>query len=105
PGGVYFGQPRGIRTRDNGERQGYNTDVYSESEIRRIAKVAFEGAQKRGKKLCSVDKANVLGVAVLWREIVNEVAKDYPDVEVSHMYVDNAAMQLVRAPKDRKSVV
>src|SRR5690606_27438700 len=94
-----FGQPRGIRTLENGERQGYNTDVYSESEIRRIAKVAFEAAQKRGKKLCSVDKANVLEVTVLWREIVNEVAKDYPDVEVSHMYVDNAAMQLVRAPK------
>lgn len=98
-GGIYFGQPRGIRTLENGERQGYNTDVYSESEIRRIAKVAFEAAQKRGKKLCSVDKANVLEVTVLWREIVNEVAKDYPDVEVSHMYVDNAAMQLVRAPK------
>ncbi|MBE0483030.1 MAG: 3-isopropylmalate dehydrogenase [Bacterioplanes sp.] len=98
-GGIYFGQPRGIRTLENGERQGYNTDVYSESEIRRIAKVAFEAAQKRGKKLCSVDKANVLEVTVLWRDIVNEVAKDYPDVEVSHMYVDNAAMQLVRAPK------
>lgn len=98
-GGIYFGQPRGIRTLENGERQGYNTDVYSESEIRRIAKVAFEAAQKRSKKLCSVDKANVLEVTVLWREIVNEVAKDYPDVEVSHMYVDNAAMQLVRAPK------
>lgn len=98
-GGIYFGQPRGIRVLENGERQGYNTDVYSESEIRRIAKVAFEAAQKRGKKLCSVDKANVLEVTVLWRDIVNEVAKDYPDVEVSHMYVDNAAMQLVRAPK------
>ena len=98
-GGIYFGQPRGIRTLENGERQGYNTDVYSESEIRRIAKVAFEAAQKRGKKLCSVDKANVLEVTVLWRDIVNEVAKDYPDVEVSHMYVDNAAMPLVRAPK------
>lgn len=98
-GGIYFGKPRGIRTLENGEREGYNTYVYSESEIRRIAKVAFESAQKRGKKLCSVDKANVLEVTVLWREIMEEVAKDYPDVELSHMYVDNAAMQLVRAPK------
>lgn len=98
-GGIYFGKPRGIRELENGEREGYNTYVYSESEIRRIAKVAFESAQKRGKKLCSVDKANVLEVTVLWREIMNEVAKDYPDVELSHMYVDNAAMQLVRAPK------
>src|SRR5690606_1139740 len=81
------------------ERQGYNTDIYSESEIRRIAKVAFEAAMVRGKKLCSIDKANVLEVTVLWRDVVNEVAKDYPEVEVSHMYVDNAAMQLVRAPK------
>lgn len=98
-GGIYFGQPRGIRTLENGERQGYNTYVYSESEIRRIGKVAFEAAQKRGGKLCSVDKANVLEVTVLWREIMDEMAKDYPDVELSHMYVDNAAMQLVRAPK------
>lgn len=98
-GGIYFGKPRGIRELENGEREGYNTYVYSESEIRRIAKVAFESAQKRGKKLCSVDKANVLEVTVLWREIMNDVAKDYPDVELSHMYVDNAAMQLVRAPK------
>ncbi|GAA3911072.1 3-isopropylmalate dehydrogenase [Litoribacillus peritrichatus] len=98
-GGIYFGKPRGIRTLENGEREGYNTYVYSESEIRRIAKVAFESARKRGKKLCSVDKANVLEVTVLWREIMEEVAKDYPDVELSHMYVDNAAMQLVRAPK------
>ena len=98
-GGIYFGQPRGVRTLENGERQGYNTYVYSESEIRRIGKVAFEAAQKRGGKLCSVDKANVLEVTVLWREIMDEMAKDYPDVELSHMYVDNAAMQLVRAPK------
>ena len=98
-GGIYFGKPRGIRTLENGEREGYNTYVYNESEIRRIAKVAFESAQKRGKKLCSVDKANVLEVTVLWREIMEEVSKDYPDVELSHMYVDNAAMQLVRAPK------
>jgi len=98
-GGIYFGQPRGIRVLENGERQGYNTYVYSESEIRRIARVAFESARKRGKKLCSVDKANVLEVTVLWREVVEEVAKEYPDVALSHMYVDNAAMQLVRAPK------
>lgn len=98
-GGIYFGKPRGIRVLENAEREGYNTYVYNESEIRRIAKVAFESAQKRNKKLCSVDKANVLEVTVLWREIMEEVAKDYPDVELSHMYVDNAAMQLVRAPK------
>jgi len=97
-GGIYFGQPRGVRE-VNGEREGFNTYVYSESEIRRIAISAFEAAKKRGGKLCSVDKANVLEVTVLWREIVEEVAKDYPEVELSHMYVDNAAMQLVRAPK------
>ena len=98
-GGIYFGEPRGIRTLENGEREGYNTYKYSESEIRRIAVVAFEAAMKRDKKLCSVDKANVLEATVLWREIVEEVSKDYPQVELSHMYVDNAAMQLVRAPK------
>ena len=98
-GDVYFGEPRGIRTLENGEREGYNTMKYSESEIRRIAKIAFEAAQKRNKKLCSVDKANVLETTELWKEIFNEVSKDYPDVELSHMYVDNAAMQLVRAPK------
>ena len=98
-GDIYFGEPRGIRTLDNGEREGFNTMKYSESEIRRIAKIAFEAAQKRGKKLCSVDKANVLETTELWKEIFNEVAKDYPDVQLSHMYVDNAAMQLVRAPK------
>ncbi|MEY1662073.1 3-isopropylmalate dehydrogenase [Isoalcanivorax beigongshangi] len=97
-GGIYFGQPRGIRE-ENGERVGFNTDVYSESEIRRIGKVAFELAMARGKRLCSVDKANVLEVTELWKEVINELAKDYPEVEVSHMYVDNAAMQLVRAPK------
>jgi 3-isopropylmalate dehydrogenase len=98
-GGIYFGEPRGIRELENGERQGYNTYVYSESEIRRIAKVAFEAAMKRGKRLCSVDKANVLEVTMLWREVVESMAADYPEVELSHMYVDNAAMQLVRAPK------
>lgn len=104
-GGIYFGEPRGIRTLDNGERQGFNTDVYSESEIRRIAKVAFDAAQKRSKKLCSVDKANVMEVTVLWREVMEEVAKDYPDVELSHMYVDNAAMQLVVNPKQFDVIV
>ncbi|VAW88989.1 3-isopropylmalate dehydrogenase [hydrothermal vent metagenome] len=98
-GGIYFGQPRGIRLLDNGERQGYNTLVYAESEIERIARSAFDIAMKRDKRLCSVDKANVLECTELWREVVDRVAKDYPEVEVSHMYVDNAAMQLVRAPK------
>ena len=104
-GGIYFGQPRGIRVLENGERQGYNTLVYSESEVRRIAHSAFQIAQKRNHKLCSVDKANVLECTELWREVVNEVAKDYPDVQVSHMYVDNAAMQLVRAPKQFDVIV
>lgn len=104
-GGIYFGQPRGIRTLENGEREGFNTYVYSESEIRRIARVAFDLAMKRNKRLCSVDKANVLEVTMLWREIVEEVGKDYPEVELSHMYVDNAAMQLVRAPKQFDVVV
>ncbi|MFZ2525649.1 MAG: 3-isopropylmalate dehydrogenase [Candidatus Ferrigenium altingense] len=98
-GDIYFGQPRGIRTLDNGERQGFDTMLYSESEIRRVAHVGFQIAIKRGKKLCSVDKANVLDTSMLWREIVTEVAKEYPAVALSHMYVDNAAMQLVRAPK------
>ncbi|QEY26029.1 3-isopropylmalate dehydrogenase [Neisseria zalophi] len=98
-GDIYFGEPRGIRTLENGEREGFNTMRYNESEIRRIAKVSFEAAQKRNKKLCSVDKANVLETTELWKEIFTEMSKDYPDVELSHMYVDNAAMQLVRAPK------
>jgi 3-isopropylmalate dehydrogenase len=98
-GGIYFGQPRGVRKLENGERQGFNTLVYSESEIERIGRSAFEIAMKRGKKLCSVDKANVLECTELWREVIERVAKDYPDVKLSHMYVDNAAMQLVRAPK------
>lgn len=104
-GGIYFGQPRGIRELENGEKQGFNTYVYSESEIRRIGRVAFELARKRNKKVCSVDKANVLEVTMLWRDVMEEVAKDYPDVELSHMYVDNAAMQLVRAPKQFDVVV
>jgi 3-isopropylmalate dehydrogenase len=98
-GDIYFGQPRGIRTLDSGERQGFDTMLYSESEIRRIAHVGYQIALKRNKKLCSVDKANVLDTSMFWREIVTEVAKEYPQVETSHMYVDNAAMQLVRAPK------
>lgn len=98
-GGIYFGQPRGVRTLENGEKQGYNTLVYSESEIRRIAHSAFKIAQKRDYRLCSVDKANVLECTELWREVLTEVGTQYPDVELSHMYVDNAAMQLVRAPK------
>jgi 3-isopropylmalate dehydrogenase len=97
-GGIYFGEPRGVEVVDN-ERRGFNTYVYSEHEIDRIARVAFELAQKRGGRLCSVDKANVLEVTQLWREVVNQTAKDYPDVALSHMYVDNAGMQLVRAPK------
>ena len=101
-GDIYFGQPRGIELREvegKQQRVGWNTMIYAEYEIRRILKVAFEAAQKRGKKLCSVDKMNVLECTQLWRDIAEEVAKDYPDVELSHMLVDNAAMQLVRAPK------
>ncbi|MEW5756797.1 MAG: 3-isopropylmalate dehydrogenase [Pseudomonadota bacterium] len=98
-GGIYFGQPRGIRVLENGERQGFNTLVYKESEIERIGRVAFEIAMKRNKRVCSVDKANVLECTELWREVMTRVGKDYPEVQLSHMYVDNAAMQLVRAPK------
>jgi 3-isopropylmalate dehydrogenase len=98
-GGIYFGQPRGVRTLENGEKQGYNTLVYAESEIQRIGKVAFDIAAKRQGRVCSVDKANVLECTELWRETMTELAKDHPEVELSHMYVDNAAMQLVRAPK------
>ncbi|MDY0072608.1 MAG: 3-isopropylmalate dehydrogenase, partial [Thauera sp.] len=107
-GDIYFGQPRGIEVREvNGAQQrvGWNTMIYAEYEIRRILKVAFEAAQKRGKRLCSVDKMNVLETTQLWRDIAEEMAKDYPDVELSHMLVDNAAMQLVRAPKQFDVVV
>ena len=97
-GDIYFGQPRGVRE-ENGERVGFNTMVYSESEIRRIGHVAFQAAQKRNRKLCSVDKMNVLECTQLWRDVMIEMARDYPDVELSHMLVDNAAMQLVKAPK------
>lgn len=107
-GDIYFGQPRGIEVREvNGSQQrvGWNTMIYAEYEIRRILKVAFEAAQKRGKRLCSVDKMNVLETTQLWRDIAEEMARDYPDVELSHMLVDNAAMQLVRAPKQFDVVV
>lgn len=104
-GGIYFGEPRGIRTLANGEREGFNTDKYSESEVRRIGQLAFESARKRNGKLCSVDKANVLESTMLWREVMQTLGKDYPDVELSHMYVDNAAMQLIRAPKQFDVIV
>jgi len=97
-GGIYFGEPRGIRNLDNGVRQGFNTLVYDENEITRIAHVAYRIAQKRNGKLCSVDKANVLEVSELWREVVEVVHTEYKDVKLSHMYVDNAAMQLVKDP-------
>ena len=104
-GGIYFGEPRGVRTLDSGERQGFNTMVYSESEIERIGRNAFEVAQKRNKRLCSVEKANVLEVSGLWREVMERLAPEYPEVELSHMYVDNAAMQLVKAPKQFDVIV
>lgn len=104
-GDIYFGQPRGIRTLESGEREGFNTMLYRESEIERIARVAFEAARKRRRKVCSVDKANVLETSELWREVVERVARDYPDVALSHQYVDNAAMQLVRAPKQFDVIV
>ena len=97
-GGIYFGQPRGIRTLEDGQREGFNTLVYKESEIERIAHTAFNVAMKRNKKVCSVDKANVLEATELWREVVTRVAKDYPEISLEHMYVDNAVMQLVRDP-------
>ena len=103
-GGIYFGEPRGVEVRDN-ERVGFNTLVYSEHEIERIARVGFELAAKRNGRLCSVDKANVLEVSQLWREKVTALAPEYPSVELSHMYVDNAAMQLVRAPKQFDVIV
>jgi 3-isopropylmalate dehydrogenase len=102
-GDIYFGQPRGIRTSEHalfkGAREGFDTMHYSEPEVIRIGKVAFEAARKRSKKVCSVDKANVLETSQLWRDVMTRLAADYPDVELSHMYVDNAAMQLVKAPK------
>ncbi|MDA8985581.1 3-isopropylmalate dehydrogenase [Luminiphilus sp.] len=97
-GGIYFGEPRGVVTREDGIREGFNTDRYDEVEIRRIGRLAFEAAQKRSGRLCSVDKANVLEVTMLWREVMEALSSEYPDVTLSHMYVDNAAMQLVRDP-------
>ncbi|MGQ0657451.1 MAG: 3-isopropylmalate dehydrogenase [Chromatiales bacterium] len=104
-GGIYFGEPRGVRRLPTGEREGFNTEVYREGEIRRIARVAFELALKRHGRLCSVDKANVLEATELWRNVVEEVARDYPQVQLSHMYVDNCAMQLVRRPKQFDVIV
>jgi 3-isopropylmalate dehydrogenase len=104
-GDIYFGAPRGRRKDAAGAAEGFDTMLYSEPEIRRIARFGFEVARKRSRKLCSVDKANVLDTSILWREVVTAVAKDYPDVELSHMYVDNAAMQLVRKPKQFDVIV
>src|SRR5688572_29017210 len=104
-GDIYFGEPRGRRTNARGEREGYDTLMYSEPEIRRIAEAAFQAAMKRNRKLCSVDKENVLETSRLWREVVTDVARNYPDVALSHMYVDNAAMQLVRNPKQFDVIV
>jgi 3-isopropylmalate dehydrogenase len=104
-GDIYFGEPRGITTLPGGEREGVNTMRYRESEIRRIARVAFEAARRRGKRLCSVDKANVLETTELWKQVVGELGKEYADVELSHMYVDNCAMQLVRNPKQFDVIV
>jgi 3-isopropylmalate dehydrogenase len=104
-GDIYFGEPRGIATLPGGEREGVNTMRYRESEIRRILRVAFEAARKRGKRLCSVDKANVLETTELWRQVATEMGRDYAEVELSHMYVDNCAMQLVRNPKQFDVIV
>ncbi len=104
-GGIYFGEPKGVFATESGEQRGVNTMAYKVSEIDRIGRVAFETAQKRGKKLCSVDKANVLEVSQLWRDRITALAPEYPDVELSHLYVDNAAMQLVRAPKQFDTIV
>ena len=104
-GDVYFGQPRGVRTLENGEREGFDTMRYSESEVRRIAHAGFRAAMKRGRKLCSVDKANVLETSQFWRDVVIEVAKEYPQIALTHMYVDNAAMQLIRNPKQFDVIV
>ncbi len=104
-GDIYFGEPRGRRVNARQEREGFDTMLYSEPEIRRIARVGFTTAMKRGRKLCSVDKENVLETSRFWREVVTDVAKDYPQVALTHMYVDNAAMQLVRAPKQFDVIV
>ncbi|MGH8676165.1 MAG: 3-isopropylmalate dehydrogenase, partial [Burkholderiales bacterium] len=103
-GDIYFGQPKGVRDVD-GEREGFDTMHYRESEVRRIAKVALEAARRRARRVCSVDKANVLETSQLWRDVVTETAKSYPDVELTHMYVDNCSMQLVRNPKQFDVIV
>ena len=104
-GGIYFGKPRGVRRLENGEREGVNTLIYSESEVRRIGKVAFDIAMKRSKKVCSVDKANVLECTEMWREVMSEEARNWPEIELSHMYADNTAMQLIREPKQFDVIV
>src|SRR6185312_4275097 len=107
-GDIYFGQPRGVRNvqgEAGEEREGFDTMHYRESEVRRIARVAFEAARKRNRRVCSVDKANVLETSQLWRDVVSQEAKGYADVELTHMYVDNCAMQLVRNPKQLDVVV
>jgi 3-isopropylmalate dehydrogenase len=104
-GGIYFGRPRGIREREDGRREGFNTLVYAEDEIERVCRVAFDAARRRAGRVCSVDKANVLEASELWREVAAKVADGYDDVELSHLYVDNAAMQLVRAPKQFDVIV
>ena len=104
-GDIYFGKPRGVRQLESGEREGFDTMTYKESEIRRVAELGFELARKRHSKLCSVDKANVLETSQFWRDLVTARGKRYPDVELSHMYVDNAAMQLVRNPKQFDVIV
>ena len=104
-GGIYFGRPRGIREREDGRREGFNTLVYAEDEIERVCRVAFDAARRRAGRVCSVDKANVLEASELWREVATKVGDGYDDVELSHLYVDNAAMQLVRAPKQFDVIV
>ena len=104
-GGIYFGRPRGIRAREDGRREGFNSLVYAEDEIERVCRVAFDAARRRGGRLCSVDKANVLEASELWREVATRVGEEYDDVELSHMYVDNAAMQLVRDPQQFDVIV
>jgi 3-isopropylmalate dehydrogenase len=104
-GDIYFGQPRGRRTNAQGDDEGFDTMLYARPEIERIARVGFSTAMQRGRKLCSVDKANVLDTSMLWREVVSGLAHEYPEVQLSHMYVDNAAMQLVRAPKQFDVIV
>lgn len=104
-GGIYFGKPRGVRRLENGEREGVNTLIYRESEVRRIGKVAFDIAMKRSKKVCSVDKANVLECTEMWREVMSEEARNWPEIELSHMYADNTAMQLIREPKQFDVIV